>query len=79
MVLRKLFITLILQPPDETNLLSNWEGSPVEFFDNSSYSCKSFELYFDIDRDLEFWNITCLDDGSWDGPEEWPNCVECNQ
>ena len=65
------------QPPDGTNLVSNWEGEPVEFFDNSSYSCASQDFYFEMDRDKVSWNLTCLDDGSWDVPLAWPVCLEC--
>ena len=65
------------QPPDGTNLVSNWDGEPVEFFDNSSYSCASQDLYFEMDRNKVSWNMTCLDDGSWDEPQTWPVCLEC--
>ena len=30
-----------------------------------------------MDREMEIWNMTCFDDGSWDNPAIWPICVEC--
>ena len=57
--------------------MSNWDEEPVEFFSNSSYSCAAPDLYFEMDRDLESWNMTCLDDGSWDVPDIWPICLDC--
>ena len=67
----------LVQPPEGTNLVSDWGGEPIEFFDNSSYSCASQDLYFEMDRDKIAWNMTCLDDGSWDVPEIWPVCLHC--
>ena len=58
--------------------MSNWDEEPVEFFSNSSYSCSAPDLYFEMDRDMEYWNMTCLDDGSWDVPDVWPICLDCN-
>ena len=66
---------LFFQPPPETNLGSNYDGEPVEFFNNSSYSCVHDDVFFESDRDQEFWNLTCLDDGSWETPV-WPRCLE---
>ena len=65
------------QPPDGANLVSNWNGDPVEFFDNSSYSCATADVFFEMDREKISWNMTCLDDGSWDAPHIWPVCLEC--
>ena len=65
------------KPPEGTKLVSDWGGEPIEFFDNSSYSCASQDLYFEMDREKVAWNMTCLDDGSWDVPEIWPVCLHC--
>ena len=67
-----------INPPDappEANLVSNYDGVPVEFFNTSSYSCKSDDIYFEHDRDAEEWNITCKEDGSWEEPTDWPICI----
>ena len=69
-----------MQPPPEARLTLNWDGSPVAFNDTVSYSCDSDDVKFEIDMDLDFWNMTCLFDGSWDAPqtpEEWPICLNC--
>ena len=63
------------------NLISNYDGVPVEFFQNTSYRCNSEDVYFENDRDQEVWNLTCLDDGSWETPI-WPRClssVNCSE
>ena len=26
---------------------------------------------------MEEFNVTCLSDGSWDVPKEWPQCLPC--
>ena len=64
-------------PPPTSNLKLIWDGSPVNFTHNVSYVCKSDDLYFEWDRDMEEFNITCLEDGSWDAPDIWPICVNC--
>ena len=52
-----------------------YDVTPVEFGSTSGYRCSSPDLYFEHDRDLEVWRLTCLDDGSWDVPAVWPSCV----
>ena len=47
---------------------------PVEFHDNTSYSCSSDKVFFEEDRDMGEWNLTCLEDGSWEEPV-WPVCL----
>ena len=49
----------------------------MDFGSNSTYVCAGDDLYFEWDRDLEDFNITCLEDGSWDAPDIWPICVNC--
>ena len=49
----------------------------MDFGSNSSYVCAGDDLYFELDRDMEEFNITCLEDGSWDAPDIWPICVNC--
>ena len=63
------------EPPAEANLVSNYDGVPVEFFNTSSYGCKSDNTYFEHDRAAEEWNMTCKEDGSWEEPVEWPICI----
>ena len=62
-------------------MILNYDGVPVEFYNTTSYSCYSDELFFESDRDKEFWNLTCLDDGSFEEPV-WPRClpsVNCSE
>ena len=60
-------------PPAETQLILTWDSEPVEFNDNVSYICG--DQYFEWDRDMPEFNITCLEGGTWDAPEVWPICV----
>ena len=64
-------------PPPEAQLVSTWSGDPVEFHANVSYVCASEDLYFEWDRDMPEYNISCLPGGSWDEPLEWPVCFNC--
>jgi len=51
-----------------------WDGNPVEFNAGVGYNCTK-GLFFEMNRDLLQWNLTCLPDGSWKVPEVWPRCV----
>ena len=69
-----------LYPPDPplgAQVVSTWAGDPVEFHDNVSYVCASEDLYFEADRDMTEYNISCMPGGSWDEPLEWPVCHNC--
>ena len=54
-----------------------WNGDPVEFNSSAVYLCESSDIYFQMDKDMEGYNVTCLDDGSWDVPDVWPICLPC--
>ena len=64
-------------PPEEALIALQWDGNPIEFNGNVSYTCKDENLYFEMDKDMEEYNVTCLEDGSWDVPAEWPVCFNC--
>ena len=64
-------------PPEEALIALQWDGNPIEFDGNVSYTCKDEDLYFEMDKDMEEYNVTCLEDGSWDVPAEWPVCFNC--
>ena len=64
-------------PPSDTLLASTWNGEPVEFHSNVSYVCESDDLYFEVDREMTEYNISCLPGGSWDEPDVWPVCFNC--
>ena len=64
-------------PPLDTLLASTWNGEPVEFHSNVSYVCESDDLYFEVDREMTEYNISCLPGGSWDEPDVWPVCFNC--
>lgn len=53
----------------------HWDGVPVEFYKNVSYGCLSSDIYFEMDKDLQYWNMTCLPDGTWNKPAVWPVCL----
>ena len=63
------------QPPEYTLLSLDWDGSPVEFSSNVSYVCGSDDAYFESNREAGEWNLTCLDDGTWEDPKPWPVCL----
>ena len=72
--------TSCLYPPvphSNTSLAMLWAGDPVEFHANVSYVCQSEDLYFEWDREMMEFNVTCLPDGSWQQPEQWPICLKC--
>ena len=35
------------------------------------------DLFFEWEREMEMFNISCLPGGSWDEPNIWPTCVPC--
>ena len=48
------------EPPIETRLSSTWDNNPIEFFDNNTYVCPGDDLFFEWDREMEVFNISCL-------------------
>ena len=64
-------------PPEHSGLTLTWSGDPVEFFENVSYVCEEDDLYFEWDRDMTEYNLTCQPGGSWIEPQEWPICLYC--
>jgi hypothetical protein len=72
----QIFSIIYVQPPATNNLISNWNGIPVEFLANATYSCSSSDYFFEMNRDLKFWNLTCLPGGTWAIPATWPSCVK---
>ena len=72
--------TQCLYPPPspEGHLLTTiWAGDPVEFYGNATYVCAGEDLYFEWERDMAEFNVTCLPGGAWELPDEWPRCVPC--
>ena len=67
----------IFQPPADTRLISTWTGNPVEFNDSVSFVCQSENIFFELDKEMPEFNVTCLEGGSWDEPEIWPICLAC--
>ena len=63
--------------PENKGLKYLWDGKPVEFGDSVTYKCARSNLFFEYDRELESFDIECLNDGSFDVPDddEWLNCV----
>ena len=62
-------------PPPASRLASTWSGDPVDFYGNVSFVCEEEELYFEWDREMEEFNVTCLHGGDWDTPDIWPICL----
>ena len=63
-------------PPAESGLLLTWTGDPVEFYENVTYVCAE-GTFFEWDREMVEYNISCMEGGSWDKPTVWPVCVPC--
>ena len=55
------------------------QGEPVNFTDSVAYVCAGDDLYYEEDRDMTEYNVTCLPGGGWAEPELWPRCVHCEQ
>ena len=64
-------------PPEEAFIKSTWTGDPVEFHDNVSYVCQEDDTYFEWDKEMTEYNVSCLPGGSWDEPAVWPICLPC--
>ena len=62
-------------PPPGTRLASTWSGDPVDFYGNVSFVCEEEELYFEWEREMEEFNVSCLHGGHWDTPDLWPVCL----
>ena len=64
-------------PPEEAFIKYTWTGDPVEFYENVSYVCQEDDTYFEWDREMTEYNVSCLPGGNWDEPEIWPICLPC--
>ena len=64
-------------PPAAALIMSTWSGDPVDFYDNVSYVCAGENLFFEWDREMVEFNVSCLPGGAWDNPIEWPICLPC--
>ena len=60
---------------------STVQFSTVQYTVQVSYVCSSGEgeeeLFFEWDRDMGEYNVSCLEGGSWDQPAVWPVCLPC--
>ena len=61
--------------PEGQNLKHLWDGVPKEFGENVRYECKTAQLFFEHDRELQGFELDCLEDGSFDEPDAWFKCV----
>jgi len=65
-------------PPD-LGLKYDYNGNPVPFGSNVTYSCAKSNLFFEQDRSMKSFPIECMTDGSFDDPptiDDWPKCVD---
>ena len=46
------------------------------FGKNATILCDGSDVYFEQDKDLKGFNVTCLATGRWDRPFQWPKCIE---
>lgn len=61
--------------PNHVNIRPVWDGNPIPFFDKIRYTCASPGLFFQEDRDLQSFEVECLEGGIFDVPKPWPACV----
>ncbi len=62
--------------PAGANIKHTWDGvTPYEFGANATYECASTSLWFEQDRQMQSFNVTCLPGGRWQVPNPWPRCV----
>ena len=63
--------------PEDHGLKRIWDEKPVEFGDKIRYECEKETLFFEHDREISSFSLECLDDGSFDTPEDddWLKCV----
>ena len=64
--------------PYESKMKVNWDGNPVNFTNNITYTCNNDGVprYFENNRSQEIYNLTCLPTGSWLTPTVWPRCLD---
>ena len=65
------------QPPKDLNIALQWDSEPVEFNSSVSYTCASEDTYFEWNRTMEEYNVTCQPGGTWEEPKIWPRCLAC--
>ncbi len=61
--------------PAGHNLQNSWNGLPVQFSENITYSCLS-GYFFSHDRDLADFQVTCRGGGYFTQPVPWPKCIK---
>lgn len=65
--------------PSDRGLKYNWNGNPIPFYDNVTYSCEKSNMFFENDRNIKTFTVECLNDGSFAEPfrlDDWPLCVD---
>lgn len=62
-------------PPNDTYLTGDYLNvTETPLGENISYWCQSGH-YFDHDFDLQSFNLTCFENGTWEHPNPWLTCV----
>ena len=63
-------------PPNGTHLVRHYQGgTTVPFGWIADYTCEP-GYYFGEDMAMERYNLTCLNNGSWEQPEHWKQCYQ---
>lgn len=62
------------EPEAFLGLKRNWNGMPVPFWENITYTCQPGH-YFIEDRDKIGFTVMCQESGEFDYPQSWPMCV----
>ena len=63
--------------PDGSRLkLQQMDTLTFAFGKTATFMCDNSGIYFEQGREMKSFNLTCLENGRWNVPYEWPKCVE---
>ena len=63
-------------PADSRLKLEQSGALTFAFGENASFACDGDDVHFERDRNMESFNVTCMNSGRWNLPFEWPKCIE---
>lgn len=62
------------EPDSFLGLKREWNGIPVPFWENVTYTCQP-GFYFIDDRERLSFSVMCKDNGEFEYPSNWPMCI----
>ena len=68
------------EPPSHANLITDWAGGATETGGNISYKCATDDIFFEWDKDMSEFNVTCLEGNVMqDGSRNTINLFVCSR